>query len=145
MDWRLSSRCHRAVTPAIVFELILVVTVESVQGSQVYLQCIGTSGSFKMLACPVEFLSSVKLRSPPIEVGRKGRDSFPDKAGKWTLLSRLGGKTGVLELWWDPRGSSTVQTTMMGKFLSFLKGLNDLSRLKRECGISFETPQWTRA
>ena len=41
------SRCHRAVTPAIVFELILRVTVESVHGSQVYLECIGTWGILK--------------------------------------------------------------------------------------------------
>ena len=38
---------HRAVTPAIVFELILRVTVESVHGSQVYLECIGTWGILK--------------------------------------------------------------------------------------------------
>ena len=50
------------------FELILGVTVETVQGSQVYLECIGTSGSFGMVARPLEFLSSVKLRPPPLEV-----------------------------------------------------------------------------
>ena len=68
------------------FELILGVTVESVQGSQVYLECIGTSGSFGMVARPMEFLSSVKLRPPPCEVLREHRDSFPNKAGKWTLI-----------------------------------------------------------
>ena len=50
------------------FESILRVTVESWPGSQVYLECIGTSGSFEMVAGPLEFLSSVKLRLPPLEV-----------------------------------------------------------------------------
>ena len=40
------------------FELILGVTVQSVQGNQVYLEWIGTSGSFGMVARPLEFLSS---------------------------------------------------------------------------------------
>ena len=50
------------------FESVLGVTVESVQGSQLYLECIGTSGSFERVARPLEFLSSVKLRPPPLEV-----------------------------------------------------------------------------
>ena len=42
------------------FELILSVTVESVQGRQIYLEYIVTSGSFGMMARPLEFLSRVK-------------------------------------------------------------------------------------
>ena len=34
---------------------------------------------------------------------------------------------------------------MLGKFWSCLKGVKDLSRLKREGRISLETPQWKRA
>ena len=37
------------------FELILGVTVESVQGSQVYLKWIGKSGSVGIVAQPLEF------------------------------------------------------------------------------------------
>ena len=37
------------------FESILRVTVESVQGNQVYLEWIGTSGSFGMVAVSLEF------------------------------------------------------------------------------------------
>ena len=70
------------------FELILRVTIESVQGSQVYLESIGTSGSFEMVTRQLEFLSSVKLRPPPLEVRLEGFDFFPDEAGKWTLISR---------------------------------------------------------
>ena len=69
-------------------ESILGEAVESVQGNQVYLDWIGTSGSFGMVALPLEFLSTFKLRPPPLEVRRESRDSFPDEAGKWTLISR---------------------------------------------------------
>ena len=69
------------------FELILGVTIESVQGRQVYLECIGTMESFEMVARPLEFLSSVKLRPPPLEVRWEYWDSFPDEAGKWNLIA----------------------------------------------------------
>ena len=61
---------------------MLRVTVESVQGSQVYLKWIGTSGSFGMVARHVEFLSFVKWRPTPLEVRQEGRDSFPKDAEK---------------------------------------------------------------
>ena len=70
------------------FESILGVTVESVPGIQVYLECIGTLGFFEMVARPLEFLSSFKLRQPPLEVRRECWDSFPNEAGKWTIMSR---------------------------------------------------------
>ena len=38
--------CHRAVTPAISFESVLRVTVESMQGSHVSQECIGMSVVF---------------------------------------------------------------------------------------------------
>ena len=64
------------------FESLLGVTVKSVQGSQVYLECIGTSGSFEMVARPLEFLSSVKVRPTPLVVRQECRDSFPEEVGK---------------------------------------------------------------
>ena len=95
------------------FESILRVTIESVQESQVYWKCIGTSGSFEMGTGPPEFLSSVKLRPPALEVPQERWHSFPDEAGKWTLLLGLGGKTGaLLELWQDRQCSSPVETGM---------------------------------
>ena len=42
------------------FESIIGVTVESVQGNQVYLEWIGISGSFGMVARPLVFLSDLK-------------------------------------------------------------------------------------
>ena len=47
---------------------ILRVTVESVHGSQVYLEWIETSGSFGMVAEPLEFLPSFKLSLLPLQV-----------------------------------------------------------------------------
>ena len=70
------------------FEWILVVKVETVQGSQVYLQWIGTLGSFGILARRLEFLSRFKLRPPPLEVRQEHRDSSPDEGWKGTLISR---------------------------------------------------------
>ena len=49
-------------------ESILGVTVVSVQGNQVYLQWIGTSGSFGFGAQALEFHSSFKLRLPALEL-----------------------------------------------------------------------------
>ena len=69
-------------------ESIVGVTVESVQGIQVYLERTGTSWSFGMVARTLEFLSTFKLRPPPFEVRRECRDSFPSEAGKGTLISR---------------------------------------------------------
>ena len=63
------------------FESIVGVTVESVQGNQVYLECIETLGSFEMVARPLEFLSSISLKLPPLEVRWDGRDSYPTKQG----------------------------------------------------------------
>ena len=62
-------------------ESMLGVTVESVQGNQVYLEWIGTLGSFGMVAQPLEFLSSFKLRPPPLVMRRERWDSFPMKQG----------------------------------------------------------------
>ena len=50
------------------YELILGVTVESVEGNQVYLEYSGTSRSFGMVAQPLELLSTFKLRPHSLEV-----------------------------------------------------------------------------
>ena len=70
------------------FESILHVTIESVQESQVYLECIGISGSFGMVAGPLEFLSRFKLRPLTPEERQERQDSIPDESGKWTLILR---------------------------------------------------------
>ena len=77
-----------AVTIASCFQSIFRVTVESVQGNQVYLECIGTSESVGIVALPLEFLSSVKLRVPPLRCDGYAGIPFPDEAGKFTLNLR---------------------------------------------------------
>ena len=69
-------------------ESILGVTVESVQGNQVYLEWTATLGSFSMVARPLEFLSTFNLRAPPLEVQPERQDSFSYEAGKGTHISR---------------------------------------------------------
>ena len=76
------------------FESILRVPIESIQGSQVYLECIGTMGSYGLVALPMEFLSSVKLRSPPLEVQLEPWDSFPNEAGNGPSNGHKEGKLG---------------------------------------------------
>ena len=74
--------------PRTCFELVLGVIIESVAGES------GVSGMdldirvFGLVARPVEFLSTFKLRPPPLEERQERWDSFPDEAGKWTLISR---------------------------------------------------------
>ena len=60
-----------------------------------YLECIGTSGSFEVGAQTLEFHSSVKWRPSPLEVIQEPRDSVPEEAGKRTLLSDEEGKSGL--------------------------------------------------
>ena len=93
-------------------ESILRVTVESVQGNQVYLEWTATLGSFSMVARPLEFLSTFNLRAPPLEVQQKTRIPFPTKQRKGPS-SRDEEVTGsLLELWLNHRFSSRVETGM---------------------------------
>ena len=88
------SRCHSALTFAIVFQ------IDPWGDRRVNAGESGVSGvnwdigAFGMVARPVEFLSSVKLRPLPLQVRRERQDSFPNEAGKWTFISRRGWKPG---------------------------------------------------
>ena len=127
-------------------ESILGMTIESVQGNQVYLKWIGTSGSFGIVARPMEFLSSFMLRPPPLELPWEHQDSFltkqrngpssRDEQGKTGLFLSCGRTLGVPLEWRRAcQGTSCVALRMS----------RTLSRLKRESGISVETAQWKRA
>ena len=79
-----------------------------------------------MVARPLEFLSTFKLRPPPLEVRGEHQDCFPDEAGKGTLISRRGGKNGpLLELWQNAGCSSRVEMVMSGNILSHVKCVED--------------------
>ena len=77
------------------FESILGVTVESVQGNQVYLERIGTSGSFLVVAQPLVFLFSFTLRLPSLELRWECWDSFPNEKGNGPSSRDEEGKTGL--------------------------------------------------
>ena len=104
------------------FESIFGVTAESVQVNQVYLEWTGTSGSSEMVERPLEFLSTFKLRPPPLDDGN-ARIPFPmkqgngpssrDLEGKMGFLLSYGGTLGVpLEWRWVCQGSSRVASSV---------------------------------
>ena len=68
-------------------ESILGLKVEAVQGKQVSLEWIETSGGLWECGKTLEFLSAFLWRAPPLEMRRKRREFFPDHAGKGSLLS----------------------------------------------------------
>ena len=68
-------------------ESILGVKVEAVQGIQVSLVWTETSGGLWNGGTTLEFLSPFLWRAPPLEMGRKCREFFPDHAGKGSLPS----------------------------------------------------------
>ena len=66
------------------FESTLGVTVEPMQWNQVYLECIGTSGSFEMVARPLsssrfssETASSLSARVMPGFLSQRSREMDP--------------------------------------------------------------------
>ena len=94
-------------------EWIKGVTVESVQGNPVYLEWTWTMGSFRIVARPVEFLSTFKLRPPPLEVQRE----------RWYLLGASMGippMAKVLRIW-GPTGKGELG--LKGASLNFLEHL----------------------
>ena len=128
------------------FELILGVTVQSVQGNQVYLEWIGTSGFFCIVQQPLEFLSSFKLRQVPLEVRRERWHIFPNELGKWTSSRDEEGKTGLFLSCGRTLGVPLEwRQVCLGTCLDATMVSRTLSRLKRESGIFLETPQWKRA
>ena len=68
-------------------ESILGLTVEAVQGKQVFLEWTETSGVSRNGGTTLEFLSPFLWRAPPIELRPERREFFPDHAGKGSLLS----------------------------------------------------------
>ena len=65
------------------------------QGRQIYLEWIGTSGSFEMVARSLEFISRFMLRPPPLEVQLNAGNPFPVKQGNGTSSRDKDGKPGL--------------------------------------------------
>ena len=69
------------------YESILGLKVEAVQGNLISLawtEHLGDSGNG---GTTLEFLSPFLWRAPPLKMRREHRDFFPDQAGKGSLLS----------------------------------------------------------
>ena len=78
------------------YESILGLKVEAVQGKLVSLawtEHLGHSGNG---GTTLEFLSPFLWRAPPLEIRR---ELFPDLAGKGSLLSSYEAETGLLWMW----------------------------------------------
>ena len=76
---------------------------------------------------------------------QEGWDTFPDKAGESTLMSRSGGEK---RLRLSGAGDSVFlssEAAMLGDFLGASRVSSTVSNFKRECGISLETLQKERA
>ena len=77
-------------------ESILRVKVEAGQGDQCFFSGLRHLGDFGMVARPLEFLSTFLLRAPPLEMRREPQESFPNEAGKGTLILSYVVETGLL-------------------------------------------------
>ena len=74
-----------------------------------YLECIGTSGSFGMVAQSLEFLLNIKLRPPPLEMQQNAVIPFQmkqgngpssrDEEGKMRLFFSCGGTLSIPLKW----------------------------------------------
>ena len=82
-------------------------------------------GVFEMVTRPLEFLSSIKWRPPPLEVQQIHRNSFPPKQGNVTSSQCKEGKLGLFLSCGGTLGVSLVETGISGNFLSCIKGIKD--------------------
>ena len=80
-------------------QLILGVKVEAVQGKQVPLEWIETSGGLGNGGTTLEFLPPFLWRAPPPEMRRECAEFFPDQAAKESLISIFETETGLLWMW----------------------------------------------
>ena len=80
-------------------ESILGLKVEAVQGKLVSLEWTESSWALWEWATTLEFLSPFLWRSPLLEMRRERPESFPDQAGKGSLISSNEAETGLLWIW----------------------------------------------
>ena len=125
MGWMPHTGTRKAVNVPSCFELILGLTIESVQWNQVYMEWIGTSGSSGMVGRPLEFLSTFKLRPHHLRCDRNAEIPFPGKQRNGPSSPDEEAKTGLFLNCFGTLGIPRVETGMSGNFLSCLKGVKD--------------------
>ena len=110
-----------------------------------YLEWIGTSGSFQIVARPLEFLSSVKLRPPILRCDGNAGNPFPVKQRNGNLSRDEEGKPGLLSCARILIVPFEWRQVCRGTSLVVSRVSRTLLRLKREDGISLEKLQRKRA
>lgn len=138
------SRGHRAVTPDIMFSVgPRGDLAESVVELGVCVVCTGTSRSFEIVTQPLEFLSSARsgyhilLRCD----GNVGNPS-PTKQGIGPSSRDKEGEPGSFLNCMDPGVSLECRLGCQGLLELTSRVSSNLLGLRREGGISLETPQW---
>ena len=96
--------------------------VEAVQGKQVSLEWTETSGVPWNCGKTLEFLSPFLLRAPPLEMRRERRESFPDEAGKGSLISNYEAEMGLLWMWAGPPCFLSSEDGFVGELLELQQG-----------------------
>ena len=103
-------------------ESILRVKVEAVQEKQVPLEWTETSGDSWNGGTTLEFLSPFLLRATPLEMRRERRQSFPDEAGKGSLISSYEAETGLLWMWAGSASFLSCEDGFVGELLELQQG-----------------------
>ena len=70
----------------------------------------------------LEFLSPFLLRAPPLDMRRERRESFPDEAGKGSLISNYEAEMGLLWMWAGPPCFLSSEDGFVGELLELQQG-----------------------
>ena len=81
------------------YESILGLNVEAVQGKLVFLEWTEHLGDSGNGGTTLEFLSPFLWRAPPLEMRRERREYLLDHVGKGSLLWNYEAETGLLWMW----------------------------------------------
>ena len=81
------------------YESILGLKIEAVQGKLVSLEWTEHLGHSGNGGTTLEFLSPFLWRAPPLEMRRERQEYLPDHGGKGSLLWNYEAETGLLWMW----------------------------------------------
>ena len=122
-------------------ESILGLTVEAVQGKQVFLEWTETSGGLWNGGTTLEFLSPFVWRVPLLRCNRNAGNSFPNTQGEDPSSRARRRKQGSFGCRRNSPASSRVETGMLGNFLSCSKGLMHPLEVPEDTRICLDTLQ----
>ena len=70
----------------------------------------------------LEFHAPFLWRAPPLEMRRERRESFPDEAGKGSLISTYEAEMGLLWMWAGPPCFLSSEDGFVGELLELQQG-----------------------